>query len=90
MDGVAAPRESFQPAALLAALDTRRQTDGISWRELARRAGIPGSYGIAGKLRHGAHPTAGVLVLLLGYLGEKDLTPYTTGGAGQDPAAPAA
>lgn len=69
-------RDAFDPAALLARLEARKTTDGISWRELARRAGMPQSYGIAGKLRAGAQPTAGVLVLLLRYLGETDLAPY--------------
>lgn len=66
----------FLPHALLARLEARRARDGISWRELARRAGMPGSYGIAGKLRRGVHPTAKILVPLLAYLGETDLEPY--------------
>ena len=93
MDGMAHPatRDAFDPAALLAALDARRRTDGISWRELARRAGIPGTNGIAGKLRAGVHPSAGVLVLLLRYLGETDLAPYARDGGGEaGRAAPAA
>lgn len=71
------PRDAFDPAALLARLEAKRTDDGISWRELVRRAGMPRSYGIAGKLRRGGHPTAGVLILLLRYLGETDLGPYT-------------
>lgn len=80
-------RDAFDPAALLARLEAKRDADQISWRELARRAAMPHSYGIAGKLRRGAHPTAGVLILLLRYLGETDLSPYC-----RDPerAAPAA
>jgi hypothetical protein len=69
-------RNAFDPAALLAALQAKKTADRISWRELARRAGMPHSYGIAGKLRAGSHPSAGVLVLLLRYLGETDLEPY--------------
>lgn len=72
-----APRAAFSSAALLAALQARKKADGISWRELARRAGMPQSYGIAGKLRRGAQPTAGVLALLLAYLGDTDLAAYT-------------
>ncbi len=70
------PRAAFDPAVLLARLEAKKSADGISWRELARRAGMPQSYGIAGKLRSGAQPTAGVLVLLLRYLGETDISPY--------------
>lgn len=83
-------REAFDPHALLAALQTRRAADGISWRELARRAGIPGSTGIAGKLRAGVNPTAAVLVLLMRYLGETDLAPYTRSPPETGRAAPAA
>lgn len=84
-------RSAFDPAALLAALETQKKTDGISWRELARRAGMPHSYGIAGKLRRGVHPSAGVLVLLLRYLGTTDLQPYTDQAADRpERAAPAA
>lgn len=70
-------RAAFDAEALLAALDTKRCADGISWRELARRAGI-GSYGIAGKLRRGVQPTAGVLILLMRYLKQTDITAYET------------
>jgi predicted transcriptional regulator len=66
----------FDPAALLAALVAKKAADAISWRELARRAGMPQSYGIAAKLRAGAQPTAGVLILLLRYLGDTDLARY--------------
>lgn len=81
-------RTAFDPHALLAALEAKKAADRISWRELARRAGMPHSYGIAGKLRRGAHPSAGVLVLLLRYLGQTDLTPYL--GDRPERAAPAA
>jgi transcriptional regulator with XRE-family HTH domain len=84
------PRGAFDPDALLAALIAKKDNDGISWRELARRAGMPQSYGIAAKLRSGAQPTAGVLVLLLRYLGETDLSPYTGGPDRSERAAPAA
>lgn len=70
------PRQAFDTGALLAALEAKKRTDGISWRELARLAGMPRSYGIAAKLRAGVHPTAGVLMCLLDYLGETDLAPY--------------
>lgn len=78
-------RAAFDPAALFAALDAKRATEGISWREVARRAGMPGTNGFAGKLRGGSHPSAGVLVLLLAWLGETDLAPYIRreGEAGQ-------
>jgi transcriptional regulator with XRE-family HTH domain len=78
---VDSPRTVFDPHALLAALEAKKAADGISWRELAARAGMPHSYGIAGKLRRGAQPSAGVLVLLLRYLGTTDLRPYITNPA---------
>jgi transcriptional regulator with XRE-family HTH domain len=83
-------RDAFDPQALLTRLDAKRRADGISWRELVRRAGMPGSYGIARKLRTGTQPTAGVLVLLLRYLGETDLGPYAATLGGPEQAAPAA
>ena len=70
------PRIAFNPAALLDALERKRGADDITWRELARRCGMPQAYGIGAKLRAGVHPSAGVLVLLLAYLGETDLAPY--------------
>jgi len=79
-------RDAFDPAALLAALEAKRTRDGLSWRQLARTAGMPGSYGIAGKLRRGVQPTAGVLILLMNYLDETDITVF----ARAERAAPAA
>jgi hypothetical protein len=66
---------AFRTDALLAALETQMRRDGIGWREMARRAGLR-SYSIGGKLRRGAQPTAGVLIRLLGYLGDYDLARY--------------
>lgn len=84
------PKAAFDSAKLLAALQARKAADGISWRELSRQAGMPQSYGIASKLRRGAQPTAGVLTLLLRYLGESDIGPYTSEEAGPGANAPAA
>lgn len=87
---MSATREAFDPALLLAALQRRKDAENISWRELARRAGMPQSYGIAAKLRAGCHPTAGVLILLLRYLGTTDLAAYAAGEDGPGTAASAA
>ena len=83
------PRDAFDPATLLARLEAKKRQQDISWRELALQAGMPQSYGIASKLRAGAQPTAGVLLLLLRWLGDTDLAPYAT-GAEPERAAPAA
>lgn len=61
--------------ALYVALDRARRQRRVSWRQLCREAGIPGS-STTTRLGRGLAPSAENLARLLVWLGQTDLKPY--------------
>ena len=64
----------FDSEALALALDEQRQQRGLTWRQVAREAGVSPS--LMTRLACGDQPTVRSLVAVLGWLGETDLKPY--------------
>lgn len=71
-----APRAvRFDPEALYAAIDRRRRELRISGREVLRQIGEYTPSALT-RLGQGRQPSADLLVRLLHWLGETDLSPY--------------
>jgi transcriptional regulator with XRE-family HTH domain len=68
-------------AALYSALDSKREADGLSWRELAREIGV--NHSIFTRLSKGHRPDVDTFVSLTGWLG---LSPerFVVGDAAND------
>lgn len=67
----------FDPVALHAALDRRREEMGISWREVARQNGLS-SNNLSAWLRQGRSINAEYLCRLMAWLGTDDIGPFVS------------
>lgn len=65
---------AFDVVALFAALDARRESEGLSWRMVADRVGVSAS--TFTRLGHGQLPAVDSLAALLAWLGTTDLAPF--------------
>lgn len=66
----------FDAEGLAIALDEKRTEKGMSWRAVAREAGVSPS--TLSRLAAGENPDVRGLVVLLGWLDQTDLAPYLT------------
>jgi hypothetical protein len=82
-------RQAFDATALYAALDRARTARKLSWRELSKQAGV-GATGVGTQLAAGRQPSAGVLALLLLWLGDLSIAPYVPDAAARARPAPPA